>query len=326
MYSAMKRMKVNKTISLLKKPKLRNPSFVAAWPGMGSVATTAVNYLKDQLKAKSLGEIVKSEFFAPTGASVAKQIIQAPESPTNQFYYHESTSSSQDLLIFLGSVQPIPHREYEFAKQILQVAQSFGVQQIFTCAAAPSDMHFKDAPRVFAAPNDEGLLKELLEYKVHFMGEGTIAGLNGLLVAVAAEMGMKGTCLLGEIPFFTAQIEFPRASLRVLEILSKLLHIRLDMMDLELYAENKEKEIEPLASMLSKHKTDTETPQPEQNIVPEAEEKIPRAVRLTIEKLFRQAEFDRTYKSKMRLKEELDKWELFKDYEDRFLDLFKKDS
>ena len=45
---------------------------------------------------------------------------------------------------------------------------------------------------------------------------------------------------------------------------------------------------------------------------------------MNIEKLFRQAEFDQTYKSKMRLKEELDRWELFDEYLDRFLDLFKK--
>jgi len=149
--------------------------------------------------------------------------------------------------------------------------------------------------------------------------------LNGLLVGVAAGLGMKGTCLLGEIPFFTAQMEFPRAAAMVLKILNEILRIKIDMVDLDLYAIEKDKEIEPLAAMLSKdhqeNTQNTETP-----IVPDQHEEpaVSRTVSLKIEKLFRQAEFDRTYKSKMRLKEELDKWGLFDDYLDRFLDLFKK--
>jgi len=315
---------MNKINVPFKKPKLNNPILVAAWPGMGNVAITAVNYLKNQLGATFLCEISPDDFFAATGATVKKQIIKSPESPKNQFFYYKSSTAENDILFFQGSAQPIPHLEYEFAKQILKFAMSFDVKFVYTTAAAPSDMHFKDNPRVFAAPNHKDLLRTLLEYKVHFMGEGTIAGLNGLLVSVAAEMGLKGVCLLGEIPFFTAQIDFPRASLRILEVLAKLLKIKMDLVDLELYAEQKEKEIEPLASLLSKEKEESSLPKNENNIVPPQEEKVSKSVRLRIEKLFRQAEFDRTYKSKMRLKEELDKWELFDDYLDRFLDLFKK--
>ena len=301
-----------------------DPCLIAAWPGMGSVAITAVDYLIKQLDAKFLCDVAPGDYFAPTGANVTKQIIKAPESPTNRFYYYQGGASDHDILFFQGSAQPIPHLEYDFAKMILRFAESFNVKTVYTTAAAPSDMHFKDAPRVFAVPNHQDMLRKMLEYKVHFMGEGTIAGLNGLLVSVAAEMGMKGVCLLGEIPFFTAQIDYPRASLQVLDVLTRLLKVKIDMVDLELFANQKEKEIEPLASLLSKEKDGSGIHQMEEGIVPPQEEKVPKSVRLRIEKLFRQAEFDRTYKSKMRLKEELDKWELFDDYLDRFLDLFKK--
>jgi proteasome assembly chaperone (PAC2) family protein len=316
---------MSKLITFSIRPKLKDPCLVAAWPGMGSVAMVAVNYLKDKLGAQPLGEMAQADFFTPTGALVSKQLIQPPEPPQNRFFYCRSNTSFGDLIIFIGSVQPIPHREYEFATEILNGAKMFGIQTVYTTAAAPSDMHFKSTPRIFAVPNHKDLLKKLAEYKVHFMGEGNIAGMNGLLVSVAGEMGIPGVCLLGEIPFFTAQIEFPKASFMVLEILSKLLRIDIDMVDLELYANRKEKEIEPLASLLSKGKPSAETSPTDREIVPEPEEKVPRSVQLKIEKLFQQAEFDRTYKSKMRLKEELDKWGLFDDYLDRFLDLFKKD-
>jgi len=184
-------------------------------------------------------------------------------------------------------------------------------------------MSFKATPRVFAAPNKMTLLKQLVHHDVHFMGEGNIAGLNGLLISVAAELGIEGVCFLGEIPFFTAQIEFPRASLKILQVMSKMLGIDVDLMDLEIYATENEKEIEPLAALLGKE-NEGDPSKINESIIPQQEEKVPQNVRLKIEKLFKQAEYDRSYKSKMRLKEELDKWELFEEYLDRFLDLFKK--
>lgn len=311
-------------VTLFEKPKLRNPSLIAAWPGMGNVAMRAVGYLKDQLGAKPLGKVAPGAYFAATGAVVNKRLIEPPQPPTNEFFYHQSPGSRTDLIFFLGGVQPIPHKEYEFAVEILKVVETFGVKRVYTTAAAPSDMHFKNTPRVFAVPNHSDLLKKLEEHRVHFMGEGNIAGMNGLLISVARERKIDGICLLGEIPFFTAQIEFPMASLVVLEALTKLLGIKIDTVDLELYARQKEKEIEPLASLLDKRGSPEENPEKEEEI-PEQEVGVPRSVRLKIEKLFRQAEFDRTYKSKMRLKEALDKWGLFDEYLDRFLDLFKKD-
>ena len=214
--------------------------------------------------------------------------------------------------------------EYLFAQRIVEVAQSLGVKRIYTTAAAPSDMQLKDNPRVFAVPNEAEILKELLNYEVHFMGDGSIAGMNGLLVSVARERGIEGVCLLGEIPFFTVQIEYPKASLQILEVLSKMLGLHLDLVDLELYAEEKEKEIEPLAHLLSRERMDPERSEISSSMLPPVEEKVPKSVKSRIEKLFKQAEFDRTYKSKMRLKEELDHWGVFGEYEDRFLDLFKK--
>jgi len=188
-------------IKIIEKPKLNDPAFIAAWPGMGNVAMTTVTYLKDQLGAKYLGELEVKDFFAPTGALVSRQVVKTLSPPKNQFYYHQSMDGNKDILFFIGSVQPIPHKEYEFAVEVLKVAKQFKVQRIYTTAAAPSDMHFKDTPRVFAVPTNTEELKRLLKYKVHFMGDGSIAGLNGLLLSVALELDMEGLCLLGEIPF-----------------------------------------------------------------------------------------------------------------------------
>lgn len=305
-------------------PKLQRPILVAAWPGMGRVAMLAVEYLRNKLGAQLLAEAKASDYFAPTGAQVFKKRIQPPEPPKNQLYYHQSSTSLHDLLIFIGSAQPIPHKEYRFARSLLETAEKFRTEMVYTVAAAPSDMHFKSDPRVFAVPNSDAVLKKTMTEKVHHMGEGNIAGMNGLLIGVAAEMKLDGLCLLGEIPFFTAQVEFPRASIAVLNILLRMIDVEVDLMDLELYATEKDKEIEPLAALLSKEERKPGMQGEEEAIFPKAEDSVPKTVRVHIEKLFKQAEFDGTYKSKMKLKEELDKWKVFEEYLDRFLDLFKK--
>ncbi|MBN1781394.1 PAC2 family protein [bacterium] len=315
-------------VSIAKQMKLNRPHFVAAWPGMGNVAITALSYIKEKLGATLLTEIAPAEYFAPTGAVVVEQIIQAPESPDNKFFYYKNPDKTNDILFFIGTSQPVPHMEYAFARKILHLAHEFEVSEVITFAATPSDMHYKDTPRVFAVPNHQDLLQKAMEYHVHFLNEGNIAGMNGLLVSVAAEMGLKGMTLLGEIPFFTAQIEFPKAAIEIVKVVSKILNINIDLVDLEIYTRKKEKDIAPLAALLTKDEEQAQNaePQDEEKIVPdsESETKVPESVRLIVEKMFRQAEYDDTYKSKMRLKEELDKWGLFDEYLDRFLDLFKK--
>jgi proteasome assembly chaperone (PAC2) family protein len=108
---------------------LKKPCLLAAWPGMGSVAITAMNFLKNQLGAQPLMDFTSGHYFTPTNATVNKQLIQAPKIPKNRFYYYKSSQLKNDLLIFIGNLQPIAHREYDFSLEILKIAQNLGVQR-----------------------------------------------------------------------------------------------------------------------------------------------------------------------------------------------------
>ena len=44
------------------------------------------------------------------------------------------------------------------------------------------------------------------------MEDGQISGLNGILLGVAAEAGLEGTGLLGEIPHILSQLPFAKAT------------------------------------------------------------------------------------------------------------------
>ena len=57
-------------VKVIKKPKLRSPYLIVAWPGMGEVAFKAAQFLVYQLKAVEFAYIKPQDFFYLTGSSV----------------------------------------------------------------------------------------------------------------------------------------------------------------------------------------------------------------------------------------------------------------
>ncbi|MBL7119301.1 MAG: PAC2 family protein [Dehalococcoidia bacterium] len=228
-------------VKIYSEPKLTHPSLVAAWPGIANVALIAANYLSEKLGAKEFAEIEPSSFFDLNGTFVEKNLIQLPRLPQSKFHYWKREDAGADLIIFIGEAQPAA-RSYEFAKQILGFAQRLGVTEVYTFAAAVVP-EFAEQPRVWAATTDSGLLSELEAQGLVLKGNFYIAGMNGLLLSVAKESDLKGICLLGESPRYLSEVGNPVASKSVLEILTRILKIDIDMTELDNMAEEARQEI-----------------------------------------------------------------------------------
>jgi hypothetical protein len=161
-----------------------------------------------------------------------------------------------------------------------------------------------------------------LELKV--VEDSHIGGLNGVLLGAAAEAGLRGACLLGEMPHIFAQLPFPKASLAILEVFSTIAGIKLDFAELAEKAQVMDEQLGELFARLES--TYRAQPQTEEEVSTEeadaAEERLPPAAQRRIDELFQQAAKDRS--KAFELKQELDRLGIYKEYEDRFLDLFKK--
>jgi len=83
-------------------------------------------------------------------------------------------------------------------------------------------------------------------------GQGTITGLNGLLLGVAKARGLPGICLLGEIPIYIAQfpVPYPKASKSILEVLAAKLELTMDLRKLDDQAQEVEQNIERLYHLI----------------------------------------------------------------------------
>jgi proteasome assembly chaperone (PAC2) family protein len=85
------------------------------------------------------------------------------------------------------------------------------------------------------------LTDELKRYDLVQRGNLQIAGLNGLLLGVAKEREVEAICLLGEVPMYASRIQNPMAALAILGVLTRMLGIEIDTLELaQLASETKE--------------------------------------------------------------------------------------
>lgn len=231
-------------IRLYTEPKLEKPDMVACWPGIGNIGILAVDTLRGQIQAEDLAEIEPWDFFYPKKAIIKAGILEDLQFPASRFYY--KSLGKKDLIIFIGEEQPTDggrmyaegRKAYDMANLVLDLAERFGCRRVYTSGAAVALTHHSLKPRVWAVTSTEDLSREVKSYQNTVLmgeiegrgGQGSITGLNGLLLGVAKKRGFEGVCLMGEIPDYLsgAPFSYPRASKSVLEVLASILEIEVD--------------------------------------------------------------------------------------------------
>jgi uncharacterized protein len=302
--------------------KLNHPWLVAVWPGMGNVALSAGYYLLAKLGMHVIAEYEARDLFDVDHVEVKEGIIQAGRRPRNRFFVWTDPNQKHDIVVFLGEAQP-PIGKYLFCHKLIEYARELGVERVFTFAAMATQMHPEHRSRVFGAATDNESLEELKRLELEVLEDGHIGGLNGVLLGAAAESSLRGACLLGEMPHIFSQLPYPKASLTILEVFTTITGIELDFTELAEQARIMEQQLGELLSRVEKE-YGAQFATEEEGYSPESteEEQLGAAEKQRIEGLFEQAEKDRS--KAFELKQELDRLRVFKDYEDRFLDLFKK--
>ncbi len=315
------------SIRIIEEIDPKSPILVATWPGMGNVAYGAGLYIKENLPNYKFAEIEPEYFFYRTGVQINGGIVEIPQMPKNEFFYHKNQYGPHDLILFIGESQPVIEKEYGLAKLVVDVAERYHISEIITFAATPMNITHRSVPGVWAVSTSPENLKVLPSYGVKIMVSGHIGGLNGLLLGVGKERGLKGTCFLGEIPFYTVKIENPKTSLAILKVFIKYSGISFDLDKLVQMSKYVEEEIDKVSKTTKQTLFGEDLPAEEiEEEVEELQEsdsdRIPPEIRNKIEYMFELASKDISMAGE--LKKELDKWGLFQEYEDRFLDLFGK--
>lgn len=226
--------------NVIEKPKLKNPLVIEGLPGMGNVGKVTAEYLADELGATMFAELYSDNY--PYHVFVNED--DSVDLPRNIFYYWKAKKKGQrDLIIITGDVQSMnPQGHYEVVNEMLDFLEKFGVKEIVTIGgfAIP---RIPEKPKVIGAVTDAKLKKRYGKMNIVFeAGQrvGIIIGASGLLLGLAKIRGMSGICLIGET-IGRSMFTDTRASKAVLEVLTKMLGVRIDMTDMEKQSKELEK-------------------------------------------------------------------------------------
>jgi len=229
-------------IRYIERPKLNEPIFIEGLPGVGNVGKLAAEHLIEELKAKKFADIY-SKYFPPQVLVRDDGLIKLVD---NELHYVKRGGRNKDILLLVGDYQGLtPEGQYELSDFILKILKEFNVKRIFTLGGYGMG-RMVTKPRVLGAATEEYLVKEMEKHGVIFSrgepGAG-IVGASGLLLGLGKMYGMHSVCLMGETSGYFVD---PKSAQAVLEVLTKVLDIKIDFSELETRA----KQIDQITSKL----------------------------------------------------------------------------
>lgn len=215
------------------KPTLKDPIMVEGLPGVGNVGKLAAEHLVDQLKAVKFADIF-SKYFPPQVLVNDSGTIRLV---SNEMFFVKRDEAVHDIVILIGDYQGLtPDGQYELSDRTLKIAKELGVKSIFTLGGYGLGKMI-EKPRVLGAATDAELVEEMKKFGVTFSkgepGSG-IVGASGLLLGLGNLYGMRSVCLMGETSGYFVD---PKGAQAVLEVLAKILDVKIDFTELESKAE-----------------------------------------------------------------------------------------
>ena len=242
-------------LSVSQRPELKRPVLIAAfrgWNDGGQGASLGAAYLAKQWSAARFAEIEPENFFdfqaVRPHVSLADGETRRVEWPDNGFFHASIPGAERDAVLLLGIEPNLRWRT--FAGLVLELAQDLGVEMLVTFGSLLADVpHTRPAP-VTAAATDPALVAELGLEASRYEGP---TGIVGIVHDQCREAGIASVSLWAAVPHYVSLAPSPRAALSLVRRFGELMHIDVDLHELETAAEEYAEQVSEAVS------TDAET-------------------------------------------------------------------
>ena len=266
------------------------------------------------------------QLYTPQALAVENGKFVPPVLPKSGFYYH----LNPDMILFESEIQLEGKEGMFMLNMILETARHFKVSKIITIGAVPVHESYTVDPTLYCAANNDDLLDEFKSFGMKPADKAYIAGPSGLLPGLATAHDIKAGCILATVPAYAGMTGYPKAALALVKKISDFAKIDIEYSKLEEAISETNPVFEGVESQFSEQfpgifqkSQNLELPDISSSIddLIGQKEDVPGHIIIKIEELFKEAEKDKTKAAE--LKEELDRWDLYNKYEERFLGLFK---
>ncbi len=235
-------------LNIIKRPVVKNPIMIEGLPGMGYVGKLAVEHLVNEIHGEKFAELFSPHF--PHHVSVEMGGVIRPLK--NEIFH--AAVDGQDQIMWVGDVQPLtPEGHYEVVEKVLDMCWDLKVKEIYTLGGYATGKYSEKWPKVIILGDPE-LTKKAERFGASAeIGGGPIIGAAGLLIGLGKLRGMKGACLLGETH---GMVVDHRAAKAVLDVLTSVMKIKVNMINLEQRAKKTAQLMERLREEMERRKKD----------------------------------------------------------------------
>jgi len=232
-------------------PRLRRPYMVcgiSGWVDGGESSTGTVQHLSGRLRAKKFAEIPIERFHI---FQVPGQITQRPRIriedgilrehhyPQNEFWYWINPVGENDLILFLGTEPNLNWEEY--AQAILSVAEKFAVSRVYSLGGILDRTPHTKEPNVSCLCSSQELREEMQQYGLQFTNYEGPGSFGTTLLHLCQEKGLPTVTLIARATYYPEYDivipHNPKSIRAVVRRLNSLLHLNLDMSDLDTQVE-----------------------------------------------------------------------------------------
>jgi uncharacterized protein (TIGR00162 family) len=244
---------MNHTMVVVRKkvPELNNPVLLVGLPGVGFIGRVVAKYMISKLNGERFADIY-SPHFPPHAIMTRSGVLRL----IKDSLYLVKTKNA-DVVVLYGETQALTAEgHYEFASRILHFCKAHKINEIITVGGYATGKLIKE-PRVFGAANSKAYLEELKKKGVVFGDSfGAIAGISGLLPAMAKSEKIKAVCLMGETHggFVDAV-----ASSKILGFLADYFGTKIDMAEIDKAVKINEDVIKKVEDEIKKQMSESST-------------------------------------------------------------------
>ena len=189
----------------------KNPVIIEGFPSKGFVSTISAKYMIDRLEMEPIGYIESDKLRSVTVIHNSKAMRPV------RIY------AKGNLIVILSEIiLPLPNVP-DFSNAIIEWFRKINPDKVVLLAGISGKESEKEH-EIFGLANTPELTKKLSEAKVNSVEEGMLTGISSELLLYCVENGIPSISLMAE----TKNLPDPLAAASMLEILTKVLDIKID--------------------------------------------------------------------------------------------------